>query len=230
VCNSVISNPECLSNSDCDQNEYCSNFSCIIKHGKSCILNSDCAEDESCSQEVCSRLDCENNFSVKEHSCYCSGTVCNKTCYSTEGVCCKNNWNELVASCQLDSSLVIDLIEKSGDTEAIELLNSANKSALNGELVKANAQLLLAELKAKLSLLSNHTEETIVFEQAKLALEKEEYASASLLAKSTIESIGEVNVKEEGFDYVFVIIAVLLIISGFLVYKKYIVKNTEIDN
>jgi len=119
--------------------------------------------------------------------------VCNQNCYIEEGICCKNIWNKKSGTCQLDTSLVIEIVEKSGDTQAIELLNSANKSALIGEISKANAQLILSELKAKISLTNDDSSKSISFEEALLALNSNDYEQAELIAKEALKDINYSN-------------------------------------
>ncbi len=120
-----------------------------------------------------------NNNTVTPQNC--SGTICNNICYDQEGICCNNNWNPDLNSCEYNYDAEIEFINSSKNTDASTLIEKAIGFAENGEIVKANAYKTLAIAKAKITILGNKTEQTEKYEQALLAAENGDYEQAELL-------------------------------------------------
>ncbi len=194
--------------------------------------NSDCGEDEYCVENKCVKLECIDGFIIKNHECVCNGILCNGFCYDTIGICCNNNWNEELDSCETERNIVLNIVMNSKNNEAIKLYDEAEESIKKGEIKKAKAQLKIAELKAK----ENIKNKELVYESLEkinLAMQNEKYSEAENLAIDALNNLKKENEFEQFMDGDFAQTILLILSIIFLliiivevsprVYKK--VKN-----
>ncbi len=160
-----------------------------------------------------------NYFDPKNQSC--TGIICNAVCHLNQGICCNNNWNPNLNSCQYNFDKEIKIINASRDQNATNLIEEAIKFAENGEIIKANAYKNLATTKAKMSILKNKPELTEKYEQALLALENGEYEKTELIiTEMNLPEINTENSLIEQYLLPGIIILVILAITILIFFRK----------
>lgn len=217
---------ECEFDFDCNPTEQCINSKCVQATLR-CSTNQDCNSNSVCTNNNCAVLNCTEGFLLKDHVCTCTGTICNNKCIKETGVCCEGIWNKGIDSCKLEIDGIIDEIYSINDSDSVEMINQAQDSINEGQVLKAKAEIQIAILKSRLSTLQNASEYLTEYNSALLALENKEYDSAYTLAKTAVEKLPTNN---EGINFS-VIIAIFLIIATiatFLFIKSK--KKIELEN
>jgi len=179
---------ECVSNDDCAGQKVCSEGICA-EQTPNCLSDSDCPQDQECAGGACLLLECQKDFTAKNHACMCEGMVCGAVCHAKAGVCCNDKWNEDANSCEYSVDAQIAIVNASNDSEASQLMQDAISSLQGGEINKGLAQSYLAELKAKLSQAGSPPEYAETYEEAKLALQENDFEKAQRLSTDTIENL-----------------------------------------
>jgi uncharacterized protein (TIGR03790 family) len=188
----------------CEGKQTCSGFgwnnctktnpSCGIiippKQVLECTSNTDCSETKICVQNKCEEIVCGANYSIQNHECKCTSIKCGNNCYAGGGMCCNGNWNMGIDSCEVSLDKIVFEVKASQDEEAMQLLEQAQKSIEEGQVIKGVVESQTAYLKAKI-VLSNSIELTEKFEQAKLALNENNYEEAQGISLSAIKEIQE---------------------------------------
>ena len=97
----------------------------------------------------------------------------------------------------------------------------------SGDTEKGNAQLAVAELKARIALAGNPPELAYDYASAKVALEQGNYGEAQRLSKETMEKIpqGDAN----NLLITIIVIIIIVVIFGFFIYTKKKVKSIVTD-
>ncbi|MFA5764332.1 MAG: hypothetical protein WC915_05995, partial [archaeon] len=114
------------------------------------------------------------------------GTQCGENFYQEDGVCCEDNWNEGIDSCDYDVSNILNQVEQTNNYEALELIDNAQNSIDNGEIAKGRAQAQLALLNSKLADNPGLVE---AYDNALLALNENDYAKAENLSIEALKTI-----------------------------------------
>jgi tetratricopeptide (TPR) repeat protein len=92
---------------------------------------------------------------------------------------------------------IIDEIENAQDEEAMELLNQARESIDENNIEKAIAEINTALIKTKLAADPNNSLIQTAYEQIKLALNFEDYKTASSLSENALEEIEKQSLEQE---------------------------------
>ena len=226
---STIIQKECETTVDCNQGKKCVQGECVtIQTKQTCFVSDECQENETCAKDSCEKLFCGEGFTIKNHACICTGNVCNQKCFTEKGICCKNNWNKGINSCEYNLNNIIETITETNDAQAQELFAEAKKSINNGEILKGKTQSMLAELKSLIVLNNNPVEEKELFEQAKTMLGQEKYSEAQTLALEAIQSI-QTKPEQTELPIIQAVIIVILIIVAITAFKK-LTKKIPVEN
>ncbi len=154
----------------------------------------------------------------------CTNTKCGDGCYTGKGICCNNNWNKDLDSCEFNYDTEIEIINSSQDTEAGELLGESLSYAEKGEINKANAYKNLALIKSKITLLGNTPELTEMYEQAKVALDQENYEELELIIDELENEKAEENfVEKYGLQIGLIVFSIIITISIIQLKKRKII-------
>ncbi len=174
-------------------------------------------------QNQSQNLDQNNKLLVQN----CSGTKCAETCYNENGICCNNNWNKNLDSCEYNYDYEISIVNSNGDEEATQLINSALEFAEQGNLIKSKSYKDLAILRTKIVLQNNPSELIEKYEQAKLALNENNFEKVELI-------IQEIENKGSSFKDVYPIAILIVVIILFIIIYLKVIKpkltNPEKNN
>jgi hypothetical protein len=151
----------------------------------------DCSPNGNQSRTIVSKLpaNCTGGSPILTQTCTSlypdtAGTPCGTNYYHELGICCENNWNKGIDSCEYDISNIMIKVEQSNNEDALELIDNAQRSINKGEITKGRAQAQLALLKSKLE---DNPELVEAYNNALLALEEEDYDEAEELAISALD-------------------------------------------
>jgi hypothetical protein len=86
------------------------------------------------------------------------------------------------SDCNFDFDEVLDLVNESNDSEAVELMGNAISSVQKGNIVEGRAEAKVAEMRAKLVLAGDPPELKEAYGDVKLALANDEYGRVDELA------------------------------------------------
>ncbi len=216
---------DCFSDSDCNPWETCIDNECIDPSQggteNDCLISADCDDSKYCLNGFCAQRICSANYIVLNHDCVCPNDLCGDSCYTEEGICCKSKWNSGINSCGYS---VLDAEEKanrSGNSEAISLVDTAKNSIESGEVLKGKTESMLGELRAGIVLSGRGDLETEYLE-ARAALEEARYEYAQELILKTQDQIGEAP----DFTFLLVGLFVIIVLVG-AAYFYYINRNKE---
>jgi hypothetical protein len=156
-------------NNKCNTGYYHNNGICTKKE---CDTDKDCSAKKECDNFAC--VDKQLTASCKN--------PCNEKCHDTSGVCCKNHWNEGLASCEFDIvSYAGDSIDASS-SEVLHLVSDAVASLERGEVNMAKAQATVAKMISKASEVSTIQAENIIA-NARAALDENDFAQVEILSQ-----------------------------------------------
>lgn len=174
-----------------------------------CTIDSNCDTNKKCENNTCVDITCESNYTIENKSCLCKFTECGGACFSETGVCCKNNWNPKLESCEYSTDSGIEIINKSANKEAIEMMQRANQSISEGKVLKGQVEAMLAELRAKIDLAGDSKAMLEKYEEAKTALNEGNYDKAKLIIEETTSAMGD---PQNGNLIIPIILGILLVI------------------
>jgi|GEM_PF-5137340 len=218
--------PECILDTDCNTGEECKNNECIKiiqRPVDYCETNLDCIQTSSCIGSKCQPITCGNGFVIRNRSCACEGTICNNTCYSTQGICCKNKWNTGIDSCEFETENITIIVDASRNNEAIELLEQANNSINTGEIQKGKAQAITAELKALIET-KKQPQYNQKYQEILTAIEEKEYEN---VIEQALEIKEKIIQDEQNFNFILTAIIFMLIIIGIIIGATKIMSKKE---
>jgi len=204
--------PECLDDTDCDTGETCKDNYCILDTiGERCFVTDECADDEFCNDEkICETVTCPENFTVNNHYCSCSGTVCSTKCYNEVGECCSGIWNSKISTCTFPTNSINETVQDSDDSEAISLIEEAETLIAQGNIVKGSATAKLAELKANITT-TGQTELLEIYQEAKQAIKTGDFEQAELLITTANDDLKQTNT--EGINIIPIIVVIIIILA-----------------
>jgi hypothetical protein len=214
----IIPAYECILDSNCDSTEECKNGFCVSKPvvilPGHCENDSDCDTNESCISSTCQEVICGSGFTINNHSCRCTGEICNNTCYAEEGICCNNRWNKNLDSCLFETETISITVDASKNQDAIDLLEQAKSSIDSGEILKGKAQALTAELKALIET-KNQPSYNEKYEEALLAIKEKDYEKATTISLETKEKLNESQ--NGGIEFYIMAFCAMVVVIGIIV-------------
>jgi hypothetical protein len=174
-----------------------------------CIFDSDCSGDEQCIGRICT-LQC--------NSCQ---ILLDDRCIPREGgICCNGIWNEGFESCSLDFSEVNILLQAAPSDYVKSLIENASASLQEGNVIKANAELLAATVNIKIALATlqglDTKETTEQLSNAMASLEHGNYSSAMFYLNKANSSLTAMAQSFWAFLELIITIAVLVPVSVLL--------------
>ena len=216
----------CVDDLDCNPWENCLDGVCTeenIVTGDSCVNDFDCDNGEICESGNCKIFSCGEGYELDYDICVCTGIECGSGCYFGDGVCCRGVWNENSSTCEYDLTPYIEIINTSGDLEAMDLIGDASNSYSSGNVDRGNAQANIAKLKSIMVVKNVEDKYSTQYQSALVALGEKDYGTANSIAIDTIYQID--NEKQEDNSLFIIVIAIIgLILVGagaFYWYKKY---------
>ncbi len=236
-CECIIGKYNCDNNSEngCESSSSCQVIQPPIdpqppQPSIECTLDTECNEDKKCENNLCVQISCETNFTIENRICICRLNECGGGCFDGNGVCCKNNWNPKMESCEYQIDEIIDLINKSGNKDAIEMMQRANQSITEGKVSKGEIEAMLAELRAKIDIAGDSKAMLEKYDEAKTALNEGNYEKAKLIIEETTSALGDINQTNLTIPIILAIILILVIIFAINMIKKKPETNFNLPN
>jgi hypothetical protein len=167
---------------------------------------------------------------MRNHECVCNGTICNKTCYSGTGICCKTIWNPGLESCSASIAEEEELVIDVGDGEAIALIQDAKKALDRGEVAKAKAMASVGEMRALMVQKELVSEYSTKFEEARTALGDNAFDDAEEIAKEAVQELKNASEKPKiPWNLIIIGVIAVVLIAGFFVFRKSFSKKPPLN-